>query len=118
MGVGIHGEPGRERIALESADQIATTIVDAICEPLQPASGEEVLLFVNGMGGTPQMELYLMYHAASRLCDERGLRIARSLVGNYCTSLEMQGCSITLTKLDDEIRRFWDAPVHTPALRW
>ena len=118
LGVGIHGEPGRERIALESADRIATTIVDAICESLQPASGEEVLLFVNGMGGTPQMELYLMYHATSRLCDERGLKIGRSLVGNYCTSLEMQGCSITLTKLDDDTRRFWDAPVHTAALRW
>ncbi len=118
MGVGIHGEPGRERVPLPPADEIAKTMVDAICESLQPAANDEVLLLVNGMGGTPQMELYLMYHAAARLCEARGLRIARSLVGNYCTSLEMQGCSVTLTKLDEEMLGFWDAPVHTSALHW
>lgn len=118
LGVGIHGEPGRERVALGSANDIARTIIDAICDSLRPASGERILLFVNGMGGTPLMELYLVYEAAARLCDERGLKIGRSLVGNYCTSLEMQGCSITLSKLDDEIVRCWDAPVHTAALRW
>ena len=118
MGVGIHGEPGRERVPLPPADEIAKTMVDAICESLQPAANDEVLLLVNGMGGTPQMELYLMYHAAARLCEERGLRIVRSLVGNYCTSLEMQGCSVTLTKLDEEMLGFWDAPVHTAALHW
>ena len=118
LGVGIHGEPGRERVALVSANDIARTIVDAICDSLRPASGERILLFVNGMGGTPLMELYLVYEAAARLCDERGLKIERSLVGNHCTSLEMQGCSITLSKLDDEIVRCWDASVHTAALRW
>lgn len=118
MGVGIHGEPGRQRLPLQDADAIARTLVDAVCESLQPAAGDEVLLMVNGMGGTPQMELYLMYDAAARLCRERGLTIARSLVGNYCTSLEMQGCSITLTRLDDERKRLWDAPVRTAALNW
>ena len=118
MGVGIHGEPGRKRVALQAADALAATMVEAICESLQPKSGEQALLMVNGMGGTPLMELYLMYDAAARLCADRGIRIARSMVGNYCTSLEMQGCSITLTRLDDEMIRLWDAPVHTAALRW
>jgi dihydroxyacetone kinase-like protein len=118
LGVGIHGEPGRERTALKSADEIAATVVEAICESLKPTAGEELLLFVNGMGGTPSMELYLMYNAAAKLCAAKGLTVARSLVGNYCTSLEMQGCSITLTKLDAETKRLWDAPVHTAALRW
>lgn len=118
IGVGIHGEPGRERVALQSADAIAKTIVDAICESLAPSQDDRVLLLVNGMGGTPLMELYLMYHAAARLCAARGIEIARSLVGNYCTSLDMQGCSISLTKLDDEMADYWDAPVHTAALRW
>lgn len=118
LGVGIHGEPGRERVALKTADDIAAMMVGAICESIAPAAGDRVLLLVNGMGGTPQMELYLMYHAAARLCEARGLTVARSLVGNYCTSLEMQGCSVTLTKLDDETIGYWDAPVHTAALRW
>jgi dihydroxyacetone kinase-like protein len=118
LGVGIHGEPGRERAALKSADEIAATMVEAICESIKPAAGEEVLLFVNGMGGTPLMELYLVYNAAAKLCEAKGLKIARSLVGNYCTSLEMQGCSVTITKLDGESKRLWDAPVHTAALRW
>jgi phosphoenolpyruvate---glycerone phosphotransferase subunit DhaK len=77
-----------------------------------------VLLHVNGFGGTPLMELYLMYHAAAKLCAARGLEIARSLVGSYTTSLDMAGCSLTLTRLDDELISLWDAPVHTPALRW
>ena len=118
MGVGIHGEPGRRRVALKPASEIAAEMIEAICESLQPASGEEVLLFVNGMGGTPAMELYLVYHAAAQLCEARGLKIARSLVGNYCTSLDMAGCSITVTKLDAEMQRLWDAPVKTAALRW
>lgn len=118
MGVGIHGEPGRRRVALKPASEIAEEMIEAICESLQPASGEEVLLFVNGMGGTPAMELYLVYHAAAQLCEARGLKIARSLVGNYCTSLDMAGCSITVTKLDAEMQRLWDAPVKTVALRW
>jgi dihydroxyacetone kinase-like protein len=117
MGVGIHGEPGRRRVAMMSADAIAQEVVGAICEDLKPASGQEVLLLVNGMGGTPLLELYGMYDAAARQCAGRGLTIARSLVGNYCTSLEMAGCSITLTKLDEEMKALWDAPVHTAAMR-
>jgi phosphoenolpyruvate---glycerone phosphotransferase subunit DhaK len=118
MGVGIHGEPGRRRVAMMSADAIAEEMIGAICESIQPASGAEVLLMVNGMGGTPLLELYGMYDAAARQCEKRGLRIGRSLVGNYCTSLDMAGCSLTLTALDDELKALWDAPVHTPALRW
>ncbi len=118
MGVGIHGEPGRKRIAMMPADEIAAEIVTAICESLEPNAGEKIFLLVNGMGATPSMELYLMYNAAMRLCADRGLTVARSLVGNYCTSLDMAGCSITLTKVDDELISLWDAPVHTAALRW
>ncbi len=118
MGVGIHGEPGRRRVKLASADAIAEELVGAICASLKAGSGDRVLLLVNGFGGTPLMELYLMYHAAARLCRERGLVVARSLVGNYVTSLEMAGCSITLAKLDDEMISLWDAPVHTAGLRW
>ena len=93
-------------------------MIGAITETMAPKEGEQVLLFVNGMGGTPLMELYLVFQAAAKLCQDRGLAIARSLVGNYCTSLDMAGCSITLTRLDDEMIRLWDAPVHTAALRW
>jgi dihydroxyacetone kinase-like protein len=118
MGVGIHGEPGRRRVKLASADAIADELVGAICAALKTGSGERVLLLVNGFGGTPLMELYLMYHAAARLCRARGLVVARSLVGNYVTSLEMAGCSLTLAKLDDEMISLWDAPVHTAGLRW
>ncbi len=118
MGVGIHGEPGRRRVKLASADAIAEELVGEICAALEPRSGERVLMLVNGFGGTPLMELYLMYHAAVRQCRERGVAVARSLVGNYTTSLEMAGCSLTLTKLDDEMISLWDAPVHTAGLRW
>jgi dihydroxyacetone kinase-like protein len=118
MGVGIHGEPGRRRVAMMSADAIAEETIGAICNEINPSVGQEVLLLVNGMGGTPLLELYGMYDAAARQCARRGLTIARSLVGNYCTSLEMAGCSITLTKLDSEMRAMWDAPVHTAAMRW
>lgn len=118
MGVGIHGEPGRRRVKLTDADAIAEEIVGAILGDLVPKRGDNVLLHVNGFGGTPQMELYLMYHAAEKLCQDKGLRIARSLVGNYTTSLDMAGCSVTVTRLDDEMVRLWDAPVHTAALRW
>lgn len=118
MGVGIHGEPGRKRVKLAAADAIAEEMIGAVCQALEPGSGERVLLFVNGFGATPLMELYLMYHAAARLCADRGLTIARSLVGNYATSLDMAGCSLTVTRLDDQLIELWDAPVHTPALRW
>ena len=96
----------------------AEELVSAICASAPLAAGDEVFLLVNGMGGTPLMELYLMYDAASRACAARGLTIARRMVGNYCTSLEMAGCSITLTRLDDELKALWDAPVCTAGLRW
>jgi dihydroxyacetone kinase-like protein len=118
LGVGIHGEPGRKRVKLESADAIAESMLGAIHADLKPASGAVVLLFINGFGGTPLMELYLMYDAARRWCDRHSLKVARSLVGNYTTSLEMAGCSITLTRFDDDVLRLWDAPVHSAALRW
>ena len=116
MGVGIHGEPGRRRVAMMSADDMAEEMMAAICQSLAPARGDNVLLLVNGMGGTALMELYLMYDAAARQCADRGLTIARALVGNYCTSLDMAGCSITVTKMDDEMLALWDAPVRTAAL--
>ena len=116
MGVGIHGEPGRRRVKLEPADAIAEEMVGAIAGDLD-GSGDALLL-VNGFGGTPLMELYLMYHAARTALEKRGFRIARSLVGTYVTSLEMAGCSITVSLLDDETVTLWDAPVHTAALRW
>jgi dihydroxyacetone kinase-like protein len=118
MGVGIHGEPGRKREKIRPADQIVADLVHAIVDDLKPASGSEVLLMVNGFAGTPLMELYLLYNAAEKLLSARGVTVARSLVGNYTTSLEMAGASITVCLLDDEIRHHWDTPVHTPALRW
>ncbi|WP_075219829.1 dihydroxyacetone kinase subunit DhaK [Acuticoccus yangtzensis] len=118
MGIGIHGEPGRRRVAMMQADAIAAEIVGAIVEDLKPAVGTEALLLVNGMGGTPLLELYALYDAAARAAGAHGLTIARSLVGNYCTSLEMAGASITLTMLSAETKALWDDPVHTPALSW
>ena len=118
MGVVIHTEPERRRVKLAAADAIAAEIVGAICDDLAPARGAPALLFVNGFGGTPAMELYLMYHAAARVAEARGVTIAPSLVGSYVTSLDMAGCSVTLALLDDETLRLWDAPVHTAALRW
>src|SRR6202022_2374873 len=101
LGIGIHGEPGRERTKMKSADEIA-----------------EILAFVNGMGGTPLIELYVVFNAVHRYLTGKGIKVTRSLVGNYITSLEMAGTSVTLLKLDAETTKFWDAPVHTPALRW
>lgn len=118
MGVGIHGEPGRRRVKLQSADAIAEEMTAAISGDLAEAEASGALLFVNGFGGTPLMELYLMYHAAAAALGRRGVQVSRSLVGSYVTSLDMAGCSITVTMLDDELTRHWDAPVHTPALRW
>ena len=118
MGVGIHGEPGRRRVKLGRADDIAGEMLDAILGDLGGRPAGDVLLLVNGFGGTPAMELYLMYNAAARILSKRGLTIARPLVGSYVTSLDMAGCSLTVSMLDDELIRFWDAPVHTAALRW
>lgn len=118
MGVGIHGEPGRRRESMRSADEIVADLVHAIMEDLKPESGSEALLMVNGFTGTPLMELYLIYNSAEKLLKQRGITVTRSLVGDYTTSLEMAGASITVCLLDDEIRKHWDSPVHTAALRW
>jgi dihydroxyacetone kinase-like protein len=118
MGVGIHGEPGRRRVRFAGADAIADEMTTAILSDLGSGADGEALLFVNGFGGTPLVELYLMYNAARRLLEKRGLRIARSLVGPFVTSLEMAGCSITVSLLDNEAIALWDHPVRTAALRW
>ncbi len=118
LGVGIHGEKGRERAKLAGAAEIVERLCGIIDEELKPKSGQPVLLHVNGLGGTPQMELYLLYHLAEQYFTQRGVAIARSLVGNFTTSLDMAGASITLSLLDHEMLKLWDAPVHTAALRW
>jgi dihydroxyacetone kinase-like protein len=118
IGIGIHGEPGRKRLPLAPASEVAKLLVEPIVADFPLEQRDTVLAFVNGMGGTPLIELYLMYNEVAKLLDEQGISIGRSLVGNYITSLEMAGCSVTLLKLDDELTRLWDAPVSTPALRW
>jgi dihydroxyacetone kinase-like protein len=118
IGIGIHGEPGRFREKIGPASQIAERLMTPILEDLPFSSGDRVLAFMNGMGGTPLIELYVMYGEVAKLAQEHGLMIERNLIGNYITSLEMQGCSITLLKLDDEMVKYWDAPVNTPGLRW
>ena len=118
IGIGIHGEPGRERIKLEPADGIVDRLLGAVLEDMPFEAGEDALLLVNGMGGTPQVELYIVYRRAAEILAERGVTVSRSLVGNFTTSLEMQGVSISVLKLDDELTTLWDAPVHTAALRW
>ena len=142
VGIGIHGEPGSERMSIKSADEITEILALSIIEdpaytrtvrewdenkaewldlelidpPFQ--KGDSVLAFVNGMGGTPISELYIVYHKLLEICERKGLKIVRNLVGSYITSLEMQGCSLTFLKMDDELIKLWDAPVKTPALRW
>ena len=118
FGVGIHGEPGRRREKLRPAAEIVEEMAEAILGDLQPAEGANVLAFVNGLGGTPAIELYLVYAELAKQLEKHGVQATRSLVGNYITSLEMAGISITLLELDDELTALWDAPVHTPALRW
>ena len=118
IGIGIHGEPGRFREKIGPASQIAERLMTPIIEDLPFSSDDRVLAFVNGMGGTPLIELYVMYNEVAKIASAHGLKIERNLIGNYITSLEMQGCSITLLKLDDEMVRYWDAPVNTPGLRW
>ncbi|MDX8453253.1 dihydroxyacetone kinase subunit DhaK [Mesorhizobium sp. VK9D] len=118
FGVGIHGEPGRRRDALKSADAIAEEVCAAITGDFGERAKGPALLFVNGFGGTPSMELYLMYNCARRIFEKQGVTVIRSLVGSYVTSLDMAGCSITLTMLDNDLTALWDAPVHTAALRW
>ena len=118
MGVGIHGEPGRSRMKLKPVNEIVEMLMEPILTDLPYRSGDEVLLFVNGLGGTPQIELYIVYRKAIEIAKKAGLKVTRNLVGSYITSLEMAGTSITLLKLDDQLTKLWDAPVHTPALRW
>jgi dihydroxyacetone kinase-like protein len=118
IGVGIHGEPGRRRVKLKPAAEIAAEMVHAITADLGERARGEAILVINGFGATPLSELYLMYDAVRRLLGPAGTIVARSLVGNFVTSLDMAGCSVTVSMLDDEMKRLWDAPVHTPALRW
>ncbi|HTR13096.1 MAG TPA: dihydroxyacetone kinase subunit DhaK [Roseiarcus sp.] len=118
MGVGIHGEPGRRRVPLVPANRIADEMIGAVATDFDAEIRGDALLLVNGFGATPLMELYLMYDAARREAEKHGARVVRSLVGNYVTSLDMAGCSLTLSMFDDEMLSLWDAPVETPALRW
>jgi dihydroxyacetone kinase-like protein len=118
VGSGIHGEPGRRREPIRPAREIADQIVEAVVSDLAPDAGSKALVFVNGMGGTPQLELYLLYGEIDRGLRAAGVEPVRNLVGSYITSLEMAGASLTLLTLDDELTALWDAPVHTPALRW
>jgi len=118
IGIGIHGEPGRHRMKLKSADQITEMLLNPIIEDLPFKSGDNVLLFVNSMGGTPSIELFVVYNKAHQILTKKGIQVTRSLVGPYITSLEMAGASITVLKLDSELTKLWDAPVLTPGLRW
>jgi dihydroxyacetone kinase-like protein len=118
IGVGIHGEPGRRRVLLAPAREIAEMLVEPVLADLDFTGGEGVLVFLNGLGGTPLLELYLMFAEVTAVLEKSGVRIARSLVGSYMTSLDMAGCSVTLLKVDDELLGLWDAPVRTPGLRW
>ena len=118
VGIGIHGEPGRERRPIAPAREVAAMLVEPVLADLPAADGAPVIAFLNGMGGTPLIELYIMYSEVQQLLQKAGVPVARSLVGNYITSLDMAGCSVTLLRADDEIVRLWDAPVNTPGLRW
>lgn len=118
MGVGIHGERGHDTINLTSATAIVEQLADAINEDLNPKKGQKALLHINGLGATPLMELHLIYNLAAQYWQKHDIDICRSLVGNYTTSLDMSGCSVTLTLLDEEMLKLWDAPVNTANLRW
>jgi phosphoenolpyruvate---glycerone phosphotransferase subunit DhaK len=118
IGIGIHGEPGRQRMPLKSADEIVEMLMEPVVSDIPYKSGDQVLLFVNGMGGTPLVELYIVYRKAYEIATKRGLKVVRRLIGPYITSLEMAGTSITMLKMDDEMIKLWDAPVKTPGLRW
>ena len=118
IGIGIHGEPGRQRMKVKPANEIVEMLMEPIVSDLPYKSGDEVLLFVNGMGGTPLLELYIVYRKAYEIATKQGLKVVRSLVGPYITSLEMAGTSVTLLKMDTELKELWDAPVKTPGMRW
>ncbi|MDR3436741.1 dihydroxyacetone kinase subunit DhaK [Telmatospirillum sp.] len=118
VGIGIHGEPGRHRVPVASADEITEMLMEPILSDLPFHRGEQIILFVNGMGGTPLIELYIVYRKAAQIAEKHGLKISRNLIGSYITSLEMAGASITALRADDALLALWDAPVNTPALRW
>lgn len=118
IGIGIHGEPGRTRMPLKSADEITAMLMEPIISDIPYKAGDNMLLFVNGMGGTPLIELYIIYRKAHEIATKHGLKIVRNLVGPFITSLEMAGTSITMLKMDDDMIKLWDAPVKTPGLRW
>lgn len=118
LGVGIHGEPGRKRVPLAPARDVAAMLVEPILADLSFTGGDGVVAFVNGLGGTPLLELYVLYSEVARILESSGVAVVRSLVGNYITSLDMAGASVTLLKLDDDLLSLWDAPVNTPGLRW
>jgi dihydroxyacetone kinase-like protein len=118
IGIGIHGEPGRQRVAVKPADEIVEMLMEPILDDGPFKSGDQILLFVNGMGGTPLVELYIVYRKAHEIATKHGLKVVRNLVGPYITSLEMAGTSITVLKMDDQLLKLWDAPVKTPGLRW
>ena len=117
LGIGIHGEPGRQRLPLQSARAVAELLLEPILADLDFAGDEGVILFVNSMGATPPLELYVMYSEVATILEKAGVTVARSLVGPYITSLDMAGCSVTLLRTDVDLLRLWDHPVNTPALR-
>ncbi|MDD2522937.1 MAG: dihydroxyacetone kinase subunit DhaK [Anaerolineaceae bacterium] len=118
IGIGIHGEPGRHRIKIEPADKITEMLIKPVVEDLPFKEGDEVLLFVNSMGGTPLIELYIVYRKAVELLEAKGIKVVRNLIGPFITSLEMAGASITLLKMDEDLKKLWDAPVKTAGMRW
>lgn len=118
IGIGIHGEPGRHREKIAPASEIAARLAEPILAELPAGDGHGVIAFLNGMGATPLLELYLMYGEVAKILDRAGIKVERSLVGNYITSLDMAGCSLTLVRADEDMLRLWDAPVNTPGLRW
>jgi dihydroxyacetone kinase-like protein len=118
IGIGIHGEPGRTRMKVKTAAEVTELLATPILDDLPFKQGDEVLAFVNGMGGTPLIELYIIYNELTKICAGRGVKITRNLIGSYITSLEMAGCSITMLKMDADLTKLWDAPVKTPGLRW
>ena len=118
IGIGIHGEPGRTRMKIKPADEVTEMLLMPVVEDLPFESGDKVLVFVNSMGGTPLIELYIVYRKAVEMLEAKGIKVVRNLIGPYITSLEMAGASITLLKMDDDMVKLWDAPVKTAGLRW
>jgi len=118
IGIGIHGEPGRTRMKIKPADEVTEMLLNPVIEDLPFESGDEVLLFVNSMGGTPLIELYIVYRKAVEMLEAKGIKVVRNLIGPYITSLEMAGASITMLKMDDDLIKLWDAPVKTAGMRW